>query len=72
LRDVIVRRDPLCRRCEAAGRLTVTALVDHILPIWLRPDLRLDPDNLQGLCKPCHDAKTAEDLKQHGPPRPTT
>jgi len=28
--------------------------VDHKLPIWLRPDLRLDPKNLRLVCSRCH------------------
>jgi 5-methylcytosine-specific restriction protein A len=56
LRLMVLRREPLCRKCgKAAGD------VDHILSIRRRPDLRLDPENLQALCRACHCKKTKED-----------
>jgi 5-methylcytosine-specific restriction endonuclease McrA len=36
----------------------VTQAIDHIIPIKLRPDLRLVRSNLQGLCFSHHNAKT--------------
>ena len=53
--------EPLCRLCAAQGRVTAADLVDHILPI-ADGGAVLDEDNLQSLCRRCHDAKTAEDL----------
>jgi len=54
-----IRRDePLCRRCVALGIIAPSSLskvVDHILPLaW--GGARLEPDNLQPLCKDCHDS----------------
>jgi 5-methylcytosine-specific restriction endonuclease McrA len=31
---------------------------DHIIPIEERPDLRLDLENMQTLCDPCHRRKS--------------
>ena len=59
LRLVILARDPLCLFCLKQGRLTPSRQVDHIRPIAERPDLRLDPANLRGLCDSCHSAHTA-------------
>ena len=59
LRLVILARDPLCVFCLRDGRIAPSAVVDHIKPIAERPDLRLDPDNLRGLCAPCHNRHTA-------------
>jgi 5-methylcytosine-specific restriction protein A len=42
------------------GRITPAVLVDHIIPVEERPDLRLVEDNLQSLCRPCHDKKHAK------------
>lgn len=50
--------EPLCRHCRALGRVRVATEVDHILDIATHPELRLDDDNLQSLCKPCHSKKT--------------
>ena len=60
-------------KCDEAGRLVEATVVDHVIPIRARPDLRLTLSNLQALCKPCHDRKTAlEDgafgrAPSHGP-----
>ena len=59
LRLVILARDPLCLFCLEQGRLVPSRQVDHIRPIAERPDLRLDPANLRGLCDSCHSAHTA-------------
>ena len=51
---------PLCAACEAQGRVTAAAVVDHIEPHRGDPELFWDPDNWQGLCTPCHNRKTAQ------------
>jgi 5-methylcytosine-specific restriction protein A len=57
-------RNPCCVRCEAKGIATPVTQWDHKIPIAAGgPDTE---DNLQGLCDPCHDEKTAEDRKQYG------
>jgi 5-methylcytosine-specific restriction protein A len=49
---------PFCRFCEQKGfDATPAEVVDHILPIVDRPDLRLTVSNLQSLCGPCHGCK---------------
>lgn len=40
---------PFCRRCGAPA-----AEVDHVEPVRSAPSRRLDPTNLQSLCRPCH------------------
>jgi len=50
--------NPLCQDCEEAGRITPVESVDHVVPITVRPDLRLVLENLRSLCTACHDAKT--------------
>ena len=59
LRDRKLRADYLCASCESQGRATLACEVDHIIRMSERPDLRLDADNLQSLCRPCHAAKSA-------------
>lgn len=56
------REEPLCRECEAAGRVEPTTQVDHIVPhrgVWA---LFVDRENLQGLCDSHHSAKTAKEV----------
>jgi 5-methylcytosine-specific restriction protein A len=57
VRNKILSEDPLCE----CGKLSTT--VDHIIPIkdggevWNR-------DNLQGMCKNCHNKKSAKESNQ--------
>jgi 5-methylcytosine-specific restriction endonuclease McrA len=48
--------NPLCAMCERQGRVTATALVDHIEPH--RGDMTLfwDKSNWQPLCTTCHSS----------------
>jgi 5-methylcytosine-specific restriction protein A len=57
LRRMIMSRDAgLCQPCRAAGRVTFAAQVDHIVP-KARGGTD-DPENLQAICRKCHQAKT--------------
>ena len=49
-------KQPLCEWCLRKGDVVPMDIVDHIVPH--KGDLALfsDPDNLQSLCKPHHDA----------------
>lgn len=52
-------KHPLCRMCEAQGKVTAANVVDHITPH--RGDMKTfwDSSQWQPLCGPCHSAKTA-------------
>jgi 5-methylcytosine-specific restriction enzyme A len=55
LRTLVLARDPICAICNR----NASTIADHIKPhkgIW---ELFSDLLNLQGLCKQCHDRKTA-------------
>lgn len=58
-RESFLRAHPLCAEHERGGGLAAASVVDHIKPH--RGDMKLfwDRSNWQGLCKPCHDVKTA-------------
>jgi 5-methylcytosine-specific restriction protein A len=57
----------LCQHC-LPERLVPSNIVDHILPIHVRPDWRLEIDNTQVLCRDCHTKKTSQDNVKYGGP----
>lgn len=57
--------EPLCRACAARGRVTAAEVVDHIVPIR-HGGAQLDPENLQSLCKVCHEAKSHAEGSRFG------
>jgi len=64
-RAALFLREPLCRVCAVAGRHTLATIRDHIVP--LAEGGTDDDDNVQPICKPCHDGKTlAESLRGRG------
>jgi len=54
---VYLAEHPLCEDCEAKGQISAAVDVHHIRDRRDNPDLALDYDNLQALCKPCHNSK---------------
>lgn len=58
--------EPLCRFCLAANRVEPATDVDHIVPIALAPERRLDRSNLRSLCQPCHSRLTASGAQRRG------
>jgi 5-methylcytosine-specific restriction protein A len=63
LRLWVLQMHPLCVACKSEGTLRPATVVDHIKPRSERPDLAYDQDNLQPLCKTCHEAKSMIDDK---------
>lgn len=57
LRAWKLRLFPCCEDCEREGRVELAAHVHHKEPRKARPDLALDPSNLESLCVACHNAK---------------
>ncbi len=45
---------PACEQCEARGIMRDAVLVHHVRPILEGGD-RFDDDNLQSLCRECHE-----------------
>ncbi len=55
LRPQILQRDRYrCRLCGRRGGAAKFLTMHHILPIWARPELALDPTNIAAVCRPCH------------------
>ena len=62
MRERVLIEELLCRPCEKQGRVTQATIADHIKP--LAEGGTGDRENYQGICKPCHDAKTAAEAKR--------
>lgn len=60
-REAVLNKNPLCVECQKQGRIKAAEEIDHIVPLWA--DGKDELSNLQGLCKPCHKAKTAEEAQ---------
>lgn len=61
LRRYRLNIQPLCVECLKNHRITPATVVDHIKPHKGNEELFYDFNNLQPLCKPCHDRKTAKE-----------
>lgn len=61
LRQQVLNHQPLCVACLKAKRITPATVVDHIKPHKGDEKLFYDMNNLQPLCKSCHDRKTAKE-----------
>lgn len=60
------KANPLCEAHKAVGKLVPVDLVDHIVPVHIAPEQRMDTSNLQSLCNSCHALKTKQDLLRYG------
>lgn len=61
LRAKVLKRDAgLCQQCMRGEKVTPASQVDHIKPLHLGGLNGMD--NLEALCKTCHDAKTAREV----------
>jgi 5-methylcytosine-specific restriction protein A len=68
LRAEVLRDEPYCRMCAAEGVMRDATLVDHVIPVAVRPDLRLNRANLQPLCDHHHLRKTHAEMRGCGTP----
>ena len=58
-RSAILRNEPLCRSCAEAGFTVAAEHIDHIEPAHLVPERFRNRDNVQLICRDCHESKTA-------------
>ena len=63
LRAAILAESPLCSRCPP-DRPTPAVEVHHREPRDVAPERELDPENLEGLCSPCHKRTRSEDIRE--------
>jgi len=64
LRNAFMAKHVLCLHCKEKGIITPSVICDHIEEIDDNWDRRLDKTNLQALCIPCHNTKTAQAAKK--------
>lgn len=64
-RKAVLRRDPLCVLHKQRGEIVAATIADHIIPIAIAPERRLDLDNGRGLCRDCH-AQVTDNFKRTG------
>ena len=58
----VLRKNPLCVMCLELGRIVAAQVVDHITPLAKEPGPDRPDLPRQGLCRRCHDIKTAHDF----------
>ena len=63
LRVEIIKDQPICVSCKAKGLITLTKVIDHIIPVQEYKGSPLDKTNLQGLCKECDDIKRGQEIQ---------
>jgi hypothetical protein len=63
LRQRRLAKEPLCRHCAAKGIIRPAESPDHIIPLSLGGSDT--EDNIQCLCKDCHELKTASEDTAH-------
>lgn len=56
----------LCQECKRQGVLTPAKTVDHIIPVNVRPDLRLNAENCEVLCVRHNTIKGYADARKYG------
>lgn len=64
LRALKLSRDPLCERCERNGVSQIAEVVHHVKPVETSPELALDVDNTESVCKRCHNRAHPEKGKR--------
>ena len=60
LRRAKLRADPLCEPCKAGGVITPAEHVHHKRPRKTHHELAFEWENLESVCKPCHNAMGAD------------
>ena len=60
LRASVLGATPLCTRCRALGRTSLATVVHHRLPHKGSEALFWARENLEAVCKPCHDGPIQE------------
>ena len=54
-REILQRDHHACVECKRRGRYTQANTVHHIVHLKSAPELALENDNLESLCRDCHE-----------------
>lgn len=63
LREQVLYGNPFCVRCMDVGLLEPATVCDHVIPIEQGGEI-WDINNLQGLCKSCHNSKSGKEAHE--------
>ena len=66
LRNLYIKRNPLCEHCLTDDRVKPAEEVDHIIPVKEDWSKRFKIENLQALCRSHHRSKTIKDKELYG------
>lgn len=61
-RERLFAAAPLCQECKRNGRTALATIRDHVIP--LAQGGKDERENTQGLCGPCHDAKSRQEAAE--------
>jgi len=64
LRPELLKRD--LYRCRLCGARSRQLDLHHIIPVWARPDLVLDSDNIATVCRACHLKLNGHEMETTG------
>ena len=64
LRLKVLKKYPLCYKCLEIGRQSISTISDHLKDHKGDLTLFFDFDNIKGICKKCHNRKSAIERKK--------
>ena len=62
-KEILDRDNRECQECKKHGKVSRATVVHHVKEYKLFPSLALDDENLESLCRDCHEAKHPDRLK---------
>lgn len=60
----ILSNEPVCAWCLKRGIIRPAQIADHIVELKDDWSKRLDPNNIEPLCRACHNTKTVQERKK--------
>ncbi len=63
-REILKRDRNACQECRKKGRYARANTVHHIIHLKDAPELALDPNNLESVCRECHELIHQDEKQQ--------